>query len=541
MSNKYWEKREAEALEHYLEQEEDYKKHLDGIYDRTLDNIQKEIDAFYGRYAKKEGITLAEAKKRVKTTDIKEFERKAKKYVKDKNFSKQANEEMRLYNLTMKVNRLEMLKANIGLELISSFDEMDKFMESILDGRTREELERQAGILGKTIQGNHRLADHIVHASFHNATYSDRIWMYQDLLRGEIGKQLERGLIQGKNPRVLARDLNKIFNAGKYNCERLMRTELARVQIEAQRESYEAYDIEMFTFISNTGCCDKCDAIAGKHFYVKNMIPGGNAPPMHPNCRCSTAPYSDRKEFDEWLNSKTEDVKIKAKQTHNTPVSGSDEHYKKCKALFEENNVEYNPVKRRSEKMTSSDIAKTLAGWDRTDGSCASVAFAYVGQKLGFNVLDFRGGESMEVFRSWENLEYFVKMEGLKVLRAKGACSMTVGNRLLKQVEEGKEYYLCVGQHASIVRKSDGFLQYLELQADFESGEGGWRYFDKNPKHTLKSRFGCTKTSDPWHEKLDFMIDLDESEFNEDEIQSLLGFINTNIGEEKKGVGGNIK
>ena len=313
MSNKYWEKREAEALKHYLKQEEDYKKHLDGIYDRSLDNIQKEIDAFYGRYAKKEGITLAEAKKRVKTTDIKEFERKAKQYVKDKNFSKQANEEMRLYNLTMKVNKLEMLKANIGLELISSFDEMDKFMESILDGRTREELERQAGILGKTIQGNHRLADHIVHASFHNATYSDRIWMYQDLLRDEIGKQLERGLIQGKNPRVLARDLNKIFNAGKYNCERLMRTELARVQIEAQRESYEAYDIEMFTFISNTGCCDKCDAIAGKHFYVKNMIPGENAPPMHPNCRCSTAPYSDRKEYAAWLehlaNGGTDDFK----------------------------------------------------------------------------------------------------------------------------------------------------------------------------------------------------------------------------------------
>lgn len=302
MSNKYWEKREAEALKHYLKQEEDYKKHLDGIYDRTLDNIKKEIDAFYGRYAKKEGITLAEAKKRVKTTDIKEFERKAKQYVKDKNFSKQANEEMRLYNLTMKVNRLEMLKANIGLELISSFDEMDKFMEAILDGRTREELERQAGILGKTIQGNHRLADHIVHASFHNATYSDRIWMYQDLLRDEIGKQLERGLIQGKNPRVLARELNKVFNTGKYNCERLMRTELARVQIESQKKSYEKNGFEMYTFITNTGCCDKCNAIAGKHFYVKDMIPGENAPPMHPNCRCSTAPYSDRQEFEDWLD-----------------------------------------------------------------------------------------------------------------------------------------------------------------------------------------------------------------------------------------------
>ena len=37
------------------------------------------------------------------------------------------------------------------------------------------------------------------------------------------------------------------------------------------------------------------------------------------------------------------------------------------------------------------------------------------------------------------------------------------------------------------------------------------------------------------------MSNLDESEFDEDEIQSLLGFINTNIGEEKKGIGGNIR
>ena len=37
------------------------------------------------------------------------------------------------------------------------------------------------------------------------------------------------------------------------------------------------------------------------------------------------------------------------------------------------------------------------------------------------------------------------------------------------------------------------------------------------------------------------MIDLDDSKFNKDEIQSLLGFINTNKDDEKKGVGGNIR
>jgi hypothetical protein len=232
---------------------------------------------------------------------------------------------------------------------------------------------------------------------------------------------------------------------------------------------------------------------------------------------------------------------MKLKDTFDKPINGSDEHYQKCKAMFEKANVSYVPVKQHTKEMTDDEIIKALAGWDKTDGSCASVAFAYIGQKLGFDVRDFRGGKSMETFRDWNNLESFVKMEGMKVFRAKGACSLTVGNRLLKQVEEGKEYYLCVGKHASIVRKKDGVLQYLELQADLESGWGGWTNFDGNPRYTLNNRFGCTNTSNSWHEKLDFMIDLDDSEFNEDEIQSLLGFINTNKDDEKKGAGGNIR
>lgn len=73
-----------------------------------MDEINKEINGFYTKYAAKEGITMAEAKKRVSKLDIAAYERKAKKYVETKDFSNRANEEMRTYNLTMKVNRLEL-------------------------------------------------------------------------------------------------------------------------------------------------------------------------------------------------------------------------------------------------------------------------------------------------------------------------------------------------------------------------------------------------------------------------------------------------
>ena len=303
MSSKtYWEKREAEALKHYLQEEQEYQAQLRAIYQNMLDAAQKEIDAFYGRYADKEQITLAEAKRRVSKLDIAAYQRKAKRYVADKDFSKQANEEMRLYNLTMKVNRLEMLKANIGLELVAGHDEQEKFMAKILRGRTEAELQRQAGILGKTVRNNAKLAETIPNASFHNATFSERIWGNQTALKAELSKQLQVGMIQGKNPRVLAREIQKTFGASASNAERLMRTELARVQTEAQRQSFLANGFEEYTFHVNRGCCSACSDLDGKHFKIKDMMPGKNAPPMHPNCRCSVSAYEDDTEYEAWLD-----------------------------------------------------------------------------------------------------------------------------------------------------------------------------------------------------------------------------------------------
>lgn len=267
-----------------------------------MNQIQKEIDGFYTKYAKKEGITLAEAKKRVSKLDMEAYERKAAKYVKEKDFSDEANEEMRLYNATMKINRLELLKANIGLELVDGFNGLQKYYGQVLAKRTLQEFERLAGILGKTVQDNAQAAHAIVNASFHNAKFSDRIWMYQDMLKSELSKLLQEGLIQGRNPRQLARHLKKLFGVSAADAERLMRTELARVQTEAQKQSFIRNGYEEYEFIALGNACGVCKELDGKHFKVKDMMPGTNAPPMHPNCRCSTAAHMDDKEYEEWLS-----------------------------------------------------------------------------------------------------------------------------------------------------------------------------------------------------------------------------------------------
>lgn len=310
-SSSYWRKREADQLAKNIIDEAQYTKAINNYYDYMLDMAQKEINEFYTRYAKTEGISMAEAKKRVSQLDMNAYERKAAKYVKDKTFTKEANDEMRLYNATMKINRLELLKANIGLELVDGFDDLQKYFDQILTGRTLAEFSRQSGILGSTIANSEKAAHAIVNASFHNAKFSDRLWLEQDVLKSELSKLLRQGLIQGKHPRVLAKQLRNLFDAGRDDALRLMRTELARVQIEAQRQSYERNGYEEYVFIAEPTACKDCAALDnGKPLKVKDMMPGTNAPPIHPNCRCSTAAYMDREEFDKWLENQENYAKL---------------------------------------------------------------------------------------------------------------------------------------------------------------------------------------------------------------------------------------
>lgn len=303
-SSEYWKKREAENAMKNQISEVQYKKDIEEIYANMMDEINKEINGFYTKYAAKEGITMAEAKKRVSKLDIAAYERKAKKYVETKDLSDQANEEMRIYNLTMKVNRLELLKANIGLEMVSGFDEMQKYFDKKLTDRTLKEFQRQAGILGKSVLKNEKYAHAIVNASFKNATYSDRIWMYQGMLKAELEGLLASGLIRGQNPKKLAKHLEKRFDVSAYNAQRLMTTELARVQTEAQKQSFIRNGFEEYEYVacSKTDVCSICKALDGKHFKIEDMMPGTNAPPMHPRCHCSVAAYEDSEDYEKWLD-----------------------------------------------------------------------------------------------------------------------------------------------------------------------------------------------------------------------------------------------
>ena len=196
--------------------------------------------------------------------------------------------------------------------------------------------------------------------------------------------------------------------------------------------------------------------------------------------------------------------------------------------------IDYIPVKKHDAVLDEQEIIQRIAGGDRTSGSCASVALSYAGQKRGYNVLDFRDGESRDFFASKLNkIQMFKDLGATSITADSAKSSLTNGKKILSMLEEGKEYYLSVGGHAAIVRVQDGVPKYLELQSNRANG---WMDFG-NVTDTLKYRFGCSSSSRRYAPA--YATDI--SQLDGEEFESILGYINTNADKQRKGASGGVK
>ena len=304
-NRRYWREREANQREAYIRTEDAELAEINRIYADMYRWAEREVNAFYGKYADAEGIDITEAKRRVSQLDIAEYEKLAKEYVKDRDFSDRANQEMRLYNATMKINRLELLKAQIGLKLVDGINDIDKHWEKIATERATQEIIRQSGILGKTLTDTEtaRTAKQVVNADFYNATFSERIWSHMDNLKSDIAIELQKGFIAGVSSREMARRLKEhAFDRSEKDAFRLARTELRRIQTDVAKDNYERNGITQYEYLAvNPSACPICKELDGRIFDVARMKAGLNAPPIHPNCHCTTAPHIDETDYEQWL------------------------------------------------------------------------------------------------------------------------------------------------------------------------------------------------------------------------------------------------
>lgn len=196
-------------------------------------------------------------------------------------------------------------------------------------------------------------------------------------------------------------------------------------------------------------------------------------------------------------------------------------------------NVEYRPIEKYNGDRTQNDIINHLSGGDLTEGSCSSLALAYAGNKAGYNVLDFRDGDSRAFFSSRSSIHEVASLPNVQSITLNGTNDFETANQLLNSMQEGKEYYLATGQHASIVRRNGSSFEYLELQ--HPSDGNGWHNLND---YVLSNRFGCRSSHSSAFSN--FLIDVD-SLSNNHEFLSVLGYINTAESAQRKGGSGNVR
>ena len=215
---------------------------------------------------------------------------------------------MKLYNITMRLNRLEMLNQMVRLHIIGTGSKVENELQDHLIKGSIDEYKRQASILGLNINqtGIERRARFIVSQDYHNAHFSDRVWRDTRELSRRIERNIESVVIQGKNPREFAKKLRDLVSKDIKNItnatERLAYTESGRVWIQTQMEAYKDGGYEYLEIMTEPTACRHCSPHNGDIVKISEAVEGDNIPLWHPRCRCTTVAYFDEKNSDKSYN-----------------------------------------------------------------------------------------------------------------------------------------------------------------------------------------------------------------------------------------------
>lgn len=291
-----------------LANDQQFNQKIADYYQRAIDQINRTIDTnanlivdSKGNHTGYQPVTAGqmatyqrEAKHVVQQANQMRAEGKTPTYG---NWSDAVNNRMRAYNATMRINRLELIKSQIGVHLTEATAETDKALTAKLSDDYIKECKRQAGIMEVTAQPSMwtgpKVAK-IVMAQTNSATFSDRLWANQDALKAKLDQVIANGVIQGQNPVKMARNLKSLVKDTvgnqRYVTERIARTESARVQFSAQMDSIKANGYEYVQWFAEIKACPECAAIERKDSgYGPGVYKISKVPeiPVHPNCRCS--------------------------------------------------------------------------------------------------------------------------------------------------------------------------------------------------------------------------------------------------------------
>lgn len=325
---------ERKAQAELIKRDLDRDKLITQLYQESYDRLQAQIDKFYLGYAGREGLTKQEAMKRASEFDVTKFAEKARKAVKEKDFSHKTNSWLRVYNLKMKVSRLELLKAELGLEINSLTSNLDEVFDKARRSEYLAEFKRQAGILGISSSGATKRLEAILNADFYGQNFSSRVWGktgLQAILQRDVFASLNRIYTDMNGYQKEMKLLANKYGTSEYNAKRLIKTEIARINSDTDHAVLKDNGFTHMIFVAESGACDICKPLNNTAVPIDKVEKGVNMFPMHPNCRCSAYGHIEMKykdgrstldEFNSW-SEKEDDIILQQTGENNKESSSS--------------------------------------------------------------------------------------------------------------------------------------------------------------------------------------------------------------------------
>ena len=274
-------------------------------FDEALAQIEKEINAWYGRFAKNNNISLLEAKKLLNAKELKEFRWDVNEYIKygrENALDQKWMKELENASARFHVSRLEALKVRIQHQVEKAFgnelDALDQMSARIYTDdyyHTAYEIQKGIGVGWDVGQIDQNKLDKIIAKPWttDKRTFSDRIWTSKTQLVDSLHKELTQMCVLGKAPDEAINNIAKRMNVSKGQAGRLVMTEATYFGSVAQKDCFNDLDVEKFEIVAtlDSSTSDICQQMDGKVFDMKDFQAGVTAPPFHVWCRSCTCPW----------------------------------------------------------------------------------------------------------------------------------------------------------------------------------------------------------------------------------------------------------
>lgn len=197
-------------------------------------------------------------------------------------------------------NKIKLAKARNNDELLNAASLLFSFVPAqksvnFIGNELSAELMRTAEIGKKAYQiSNNKLGVEVIDELIDGVHWSDRIWKHQAQLKSDMYRIMKQTLLNNDVATGYTKELRDKYGAFRYQADRILRTEAARVSGRQQAHDIKQAGFDKMEWIASAGACHYCRPLDGKVFPADKFGKDPYVLPFHPNCRCSVAAHYDK-------------------------------------------------------------------------------------------------------------------------------------------------------------------------------------------------------------------------------------------------------